>query len=284
MMRALNNSALLTLSLLLACGGKRGLPPVAEQLEDTGSSPDLVTPGLVAIEGGHYFLGEQDPFVIANFDGDGVEPQTIIPEASLQIDGYWIDRYPFPGVPGDDWFADGLNMQLVASLDGWLQDYGRRACTISELLLAAAGPDNHRYPYGDGTYQASACDEDDTNPAPIGNQPDCVSALGVRDFQVRSTWGKLDREMSSVLSETDQAEDFPGDHVYAVWGGTSRTDTFYAPNNFGFHTHDPLGEAYQDDGFRVCAGPKAPSKAQDAAYALWLEEVRTTGSYAGIFE
>ena len=274
----------LTILLLTACGGKAPLPPMATSGSDTGEATDLVTPGLVPIEGGRYFLGEWDELVIVNFDGNGEDAQTIIPEASIQVDGFWIDRYPFPGIPGDDWFVDGLNLPLVVALDSWLQEYGRRACTISELLLAGAGPDNHRYPYGSGIYDPNACDGDDANPEPIGSFPDCVSSTGVRDFQVRSTWGALDREIVSIMKETPQAEGFPGDHEYAVWGGTSRTDTFYAPNNFGFHLHGPDDVAYQDDGFRVCAGPNPPSEAQDTAYALWLDNVRSAGSFAGIFE
>jgi len=274
------------LTLLLACGTKSVLPPIAESDgDDTGSdSHDLVTPGLVAIEGGRYSLGEWDELVIANFNGDGEDAQTIIPEASFEIESFWIDRYPFPGVPGDDWFPDGLHMELVGALDTWLQEYGRRACTISELLLAGAGPGNDRYPYGDGSYDLSACDPDDGNPSPIGSFPDCVNALGIRDFQVRSTWGVLDRDMVLVMTETPQADGYPGDHDYAVWGGTSRTDTFYAPNNFGLHMHDHGDEPYLDDGFRVCAGPKKPSEVQDNAYARWLEDARAAGSYAGIFE
>ena len=272
------------LLLLTACGGKSPLPPIAASDTDTGAEIDLVTPGLVPIEGGRFYLGEADPLVVINFDGGQSDFQTIIPESSIQVDGFWIDRYPFPGVPGDDWFPDGLNMQVVATLDSWLQEYGRRACTISELLLASASQDNHRYPYGDGDYDSTACDPDDSNPSPIGSFPDCVSATGVRDFQVRSTWVRLDRDMVLVMAETQQADDFPGDHEFAVWGGTSRTDTYYAPNNFGFHMHGVDDVAYQDDGFRVCAGPNAPSEAQDTAYTYWLEDVRAAGSYAGIFE
>ncbi len=272
------------LAVLAACSGKQRLPPPSDGGSDTGEERDLVTPGLVPVEGGHFFLGEWDPLVVANFDGGDDEAQTIIEENSFRVDGFWIDRYPFPGVPGDDWFPDGLNMSLVGSLDSWLQDFGRRACTVTELLIAGAGPDNHRYPYGDGTFENNVCDPDDQNPDPIGSFSGCVSATGVRDFQVRSTWGRLDREMVEVMQETPQQADFPGEFEYAVWGGTSRTDTFYAPNNFGFHTHGVSDNAYQDDGFRVCAGPNAPSEAQDTAYAHWLEDVRAAGSYAGIFE
>jgi hypothetical protein len=277
-------SVLTMLCLLAACGGKPSIPPITSGGSDTGEAPDLVTPGLVGISGGHYFLGEWDALVIVNFDGEGDDSQTVIPESSFNIEGFWIDRYPFPGHPGDDWFSDGMNLPLVSTLDAWLQDYGRRACTMSELLLAGAGADNLRYPYGDGSYDPSACDGDDSNPQPIGSFPDCISTNGVRDFQVRSTWGRLDREMVEVMATTPQAVDFPSGLDFAVWGGTSRTDTFYAPNNFGFHLHGEEDTAYLDDGFRVCAGPSAPSEAQDAAYALWLQEVRAAGSFASILE
>ncbi|MGB0637702.1 MAG: hypothetical protein ACPGTU_00115, partial [Myxococcota bacterium] len=105
------------------------------------------------------------------------------------------------------------------------------------------------------------------------------------DFQVRSTWGVLDEQTIQALDGTEQVEGFPEPFTYAVWGGTSRTDTFYAPNNYGFHTHAVDAEdRYQDDGFRVCAGPDAPTTAQDLAYDRWLSDALLAGSFEALFE
>jgi len=282
--------SLRTLALLFltaGCGVKSGGIVVGSG--DTGGGDDegVSDPSaavLVPIDATTVFLGEWDALIINRFGGDGSEHQTVIPETEFALSAYWIDRYPFPGIPDEPWFFDGLDHPTVEALDVWLADYGRRACTVAELLYAAAGPDNHRYPYGDGTFDASACDPDDTAPAAIGTYTDCNSALGVRDFQVRSTWGRLDARTEAVMADTAQASNFPGESVYASWGGTSRSDTFYAPSNFGFHIHDVADDPYLDDGFRVCAGPNPPTDEENAAYAYWLEDAIAAGSYDGLFE
>jgi len=274
---------------LLGCGQDK-TPMVSDgapEEEDTGGAPPPIEVGgseLVGIGAATLILGESDLLIINRFGGDGSEDQTIIPEATFDLEAFWIDRYPFPGLEGEDWFVDGLNHEMAAQLDAWLVDYGRRACTVTELLYAAAGPDNHRYPYGDGSFDISACDPDDSNPQPLGTYNRCESALGIRDFQVRSSWGRLDAQIIAVMQDTPQAAGFPGDYTHAVWGGTSRSDTFYAPNNYGFHLHDLLEDPYQDDGFRVCAGPEAPTAEQDAAYSYWLEDLIRAGSYEVLFE
>ncbi len=276
--------------LLFGCGQTKAGMVVGgpdDEEEDTGTAAPPIEVGgseLVGIGAVTTELGEEDLLIISRYGGDGSENQTIIPHSSLSLDPFWIDRYPFPGLEGQDWFVDGLSHEMVSQLDDWLGDYGRRACTVSELLYAAAGRDNQRYPYGDGSFDINACDPDDSNPEPLGTYTTCESPLGIRDFQVRSTWAQLDAQMLDVMMATPQQPGFPGDYTHAVWGGTSRTDTFYSPNNFGFHVHDVLDEAYVDDGFRVCAGPDAPTDEQNTAYAYWLEDVIMAGSYEALFE
>ena len=268
-----------TVFLVIGCQKEtRYLPAVAEDsAESTGN-------GLVFIEGNSVLLGETDTDLIDQYDGDGVEAQTIMPATNYNIDDYYIDRYPFPGVAGVEWFTDGTRHNTIEALDATLADFGRRVCNISELLYAAAGPENHRYPYGDGFTWGEACDPDDMNPSPIGSFPDCVSDLGIRDFQVRSTWGRLDDTTVAVMQETPQHPSFPDDLIYAVWGGTSRDDTFYAPSNFGFHTHERLAEdLYLDDGFRVCADEE-PTNNEEIAYTRWLESAIEAGSYEALFD
>ena len=66
----------------------------------------------------------------------------------------------------------------IEALDQTLEQYGRRACTISELMYAAAGPDNNRYPYGN-EWIDRVCDPDDANPEPNLDQLNVIfSVLG----------------------------------------------------------------------------------------------------------
>ena len=268
-----------TFLLVFGCAKEPRFIP-APATEETAES---FASGLVLIESATVTLGETDASVIDEYDGDGEEVQTIIPAAEHNIAAFYIDRYPFPGVAGEEWFTDGTRHNTIEALDATLADFGRRVCRISELMYAAAGPDNHRYPYGDGDTWGNACDPDDENPSPIGTFSDCRSTMGIHDFQVRSTWGRIDNTTMVVMQDTPQADGFPGELVYAVWGGTSRDDTYYAPNNYGFHTHGKHAEdLYLDDGFRVCADD-APTQAQDSAYARWLRRAVEAGSYEVLF-
>jgi hypothetical protein len=194
----------------------------------------------------------------------------VISVTGVTLPSFWMDRFPFPGVEGASWFDDGLNQAGVVAMASLLAPFGRRPCTVSELLYAAAGPDNHRHPYGDGSFDPDACEPDDQSPQDLGSHPDCESALGLMDFQVRSTWATLDAPMAGHMEAS-------GSH--AIWGGTSRADTFYAPNNFGFHQHGSEEEPYLDDGFRLCADAQ-PSEAVEQAYATWLSDARIGGAYA----
>ena len=269
----------LLLLLALGCGEPAG------GLGRTGAPTDTATPeseGLQFIEGRTVPLGETDEVILAQFSAEG-EHQTIIPVASFAINDFYISTYPFPDIRGVDWFTDGTRHNTIEALDLTLAQYGRRVCTISELMYAAAGPENNRFPYGN-TWTDHICDPDDTNPDPVGTWTGCVSDLGIHDFQVRSSWGRLDNRITAIMADTTQRGDFPGELEYAVWGGTSREDTFHAPSNYGFHTHDKLAEdLYLDDGLRVCADAE-PTSNQDIAYRRWLEVALTGGSYEALFD
>ena len=54
---------------------------------------------------------------------------------------------------------------------------------------------------------------------------------------VRATWGRLDDQTREAIDGTGDHEDISADLEYAVYGGTSRSDTIQAHSNFGFHTH-----------------------------------------------
>ena len=262
----------------LGCGSGGGF--IGQQAEDT-QAPSLGA-GLVAIDGADIVLGESDDETWSTFFGREGEYRTIIPAHSFVIEDFYIDRFPFPGVDGANWFTDGAQHSTIEALDAKLADFGRRACTIPELLYAAAGPDNLRYPYGD-TYVSGHCDGDDTNPEPLGTFTLCESDFGIRDFMVRSAWGRLDAQTREAIDGSGDHEAMPADIEFAVYGGTSRLDTIQAHSNFGFHTHAKEGEdRYLDDGFRICADAP-PSTNQDNAFERWRNNAVEAGSFAGMY-
>ena len=266
------------LLMSLGCGSGGGF--VGQQGQDT-QAPEPST-GLVAISGAEVLLGETDEATWSEFYGEPGQYRTIIPAHDFVIDDYYIDRYPFPGAEDAAWFTDGAHHSTIEALDAKLGDFGRRACTLTELLYAAAGPDNLRYPYGD-TYVSGHCDGDDTNPEPIGTFTLCESDFGIRDFMVRGAWGRLDTQTREAIDGSGDHEAMPADIEFAVYGGTSRLDTIQAHSNFGFHTHAKEGEdRYLDDGFRICADAP-PSTNQDNAFERWRNNAVEAGSFAGMY-
>jgi hypothetical protein len=220
----------------------------------------LVTPS----EGAALTLGEQDPEWLRDTDGNtyqySILAGPLAPRAS-----YCVARFPFPG-EGEDWSAEAAYFELMPALEARLAEGGRRLCTLSELLLAAAGPDNWRYALHPGE-RIAGCEPDDHTPTqPIGGYDACESTLSVHDFNVRSSWARVDDWERSVLEGSiPPTEILP----YAVYGGTARDDTFYPPTNFAVHFHrEGLMEAggYKDDDLRVCADPDAVGPGEQAAW------------------
>ncbi len=266
------------LMLLFGCGSGGGF--VGQQAEDP--EPAEARSGLIGLSGGEFFLGEVDSDEWGAYFGEPGQYRSVIPAHTAELDDFYIDQFPFPGVEGADWFTDGAHHSTIEALDAKLADFGRRACTITELLYAAAGPDNLRYPYGD-QYTADLCDGDDANPQPLGTFTQCESPLGIRDFMVRSTWGRIDDQARNAIDGSGDHEGIPSDVEFGVYGGTSREDTIQAPTNFGFHTHAKNGEdRYLDDGFRLCAD-EPPSSPQDVAFERWIDGAVAAGSFAELF-
>jgi hypothetical protein len=259
----LHPALLAALLLLTSC--------VTEPGPDFGEDPHLTCPTtMLLIAGGDFLLGEGEDAEFAP-----LEPGAVIYESNFGISSFCVDPLPFPGRAGAPWPSFGLNAALAEDLDSRLAAFGRRLCTISELLLASAGPDNWRYPYDPEDWSEGLCDPDDLTPQPLGSYEDCTSPLGVSDFQVRSTWGWLDPEMKAHLNSYDAPVTRPGEDPlppesfeYAVQGGTSRAETFYSPTNFGIHSH-PQDAVYLDDGARVCADP-AQDWPDEGGYEEWL--------------
>ncbi len=187
---------------------------------------------MLLIEGGTFELGEVSP-------GKGHEG-LVITRRTMVIEDYCIATHPFPG-EGLDWPSDGLSLSQLQTWEPLVNERGRRACTVEELVRAAAGPMNQPR-----SSTREDCESKDHQPGPIGSHPACRTAEGLVDFGVRSSWAHL----ASLDAE------FPRYERWASWGHTWRDDTFYPTTNFAIHSHDPAETSYLDDGWRSCASPR----------------------------
>jgi len=262
-----------------ACGGKAdtAAPATTSTTVTTTSTTTPTTPaiacptGMVGVEGGTFTLGEWNEADITYYEGRA------IPEIELTVESFCVDVYPFPGEAGDAWPSDGLSYDQAAAFGDTITVYGRRLCTTAELLLAAAGPENWRYPYDPEDYSEGTCDPSDNTPMPLGEYPGCVSPVGVHDFMVRSSWSVFDAATLAAV-EKNWSGDLPGGGTYAVYGGTSRQDTIYAPNNYAIHLYGPKDGTYTTNNVRTCADVGAGEKTTDEAWARWTDNF--TGSFA----
>lgn len=262
-----------------ASGGFAGMKPPdggASVEEPVGPCPvDMVYIEPTAAE---VTLGEDDPAWAV--DDAGQPYQHTLTEGSLAPRGpYCVARFPFPG-EGEEWATEAAYMELMPALEEELAAAGRRLCSVSELLLAAAGPENWRFALHPDERRAG-CEEDDHSPSrAIGGHAACVSPLGVHDFNVRSSWARvLDWERAALEDGVVP----PGEVLdYGVYGGTARDDTFYPPTNFALHFHPPglmEGGGYRDDDLRVCADPDdstaADAERWDALVSAFVESGST---------
>jgi hypothetical protein len=239
-----------------------------QNLPDSGS-PDCPS-HTVFIVGGDFALGEADESRV----GD-INPEMIIRRSDFTVADVCVGLYPFPGVRGAAWPSDGLNLDGAEALNDHLADFGRRLCTVPELLLAAAGPENERYPYGP-EHRVDVCDPSGDSPSLLGTWVNCVSPTGVRDFGVRSTWGAVTDDLVAAL-EPHGLPWGAGERSLVAYGGTSRQNTFYAPTNFGVHAHSLGEEAYGDDGARVCRDPRPIDAAEEERWAVFVDDFGSSG-------
>lgn len=228
---------------------------------------------FVWVRGGTFTVGEDDPLQVLR------HPGTVLPLTTLTVDDFCVARYPVPGGRGDRWPARGLHLRDVPAVDASLRAQGARLCDVSELLVAAAGPQNRRYPWGED-WQEGRCETSLDEPQPLGTWRGCRGRLGLRDLQVRSTWARVDPHWAHLLDVLQPSEEVRQAGPWLVWGGSAHRDSFYAPNNYGVHAHG-LDEAtpYSDDQLRLCAEPNGP--AGEGLNGL-LERVRETGDPASL--
>lgn len=222
--------------------------------EGEGETEDLrgdCPVGMVQIPALTGELGEDDPVLAEQYAGQ------VVLAREFTLDGYCIDRFPFPG-QGLPWTVGDLDWGRVEAFAALAEAHGRRLCTVAELMHAAAGEENWRYPYDRLAYRDDRCEPADLTPTrEIGAYERCESPYGVRDFMVRSAWGVLDEQAGEDIRafyETDTGGTLiPGGGVYAVWGGSAVQDTFYAPNNYGLHFYGPDDPGYVNESLRACA-------------------------------
>ena len=279
---AMTPERFLLLGLLVACG-KAVEPPsniaqpeeeTAEETEPLGPCP----PDMLALDPGVYTLGEADPAELEPYTEDG--QLTALPSYSATVGAVCVGLYPFPGEFGDPWPGDGLRYGQLGALEEALAKAGRRLCTVSELTLAAAGPESWRYPFDPVDYVAEVCDPDDGSPRDMGTYRDCLSPLGLSDFLVRSSWAVLDDAAHDVMLPYYNGR-LPEEGYYTIYGGVSRRDTFYAPTNFGLHFHGADEEAYLDDGLRLCADQEAVGEEEQKAWRKLRQRFVEAGTFEG---
>ncbi|MBJ95933.1 MAG: hypothetical protein CMP23_15835 [Rickettsiales bacterium] len=249
----------------LASWMREGYEMGPEQLSWSREREPLCPPGMLYVDGGSFLLGEWDLEAYGPWS-----PDFVVQRAVVELTPFCMDRFPFPGQRGAAWPRDGLDLALIAELERQLAPLGRRICTVGELLLAAAGPSNQRYPSAAKLRPAGHCDARDEDPAPLGSYPRCVSPLGFHDFLVRASWARLDEQGRALLT-AQGAHHQPGFAVdYLVVGGMMREDSIQAPTNFGVHIHQPEEPAFVDDGLRLCADPGTQNSEQQLRYEEWL--------------
>ena len=242
-----------------------GVPPEPEESSDPRCPRDMLW-----VAGGSYTLGEPQAR-----DYEKWFPDYVLRRTEVQMESFCMARLPFPGRKGAQWPRDGLGLELMPELERQLATVGRRSCTLLELTLAAAGPDNFRYPYHPQQRTPGTCEPNDEDPGPQGAFPDCVSPLGFHGFMVRASWAHLDEASRAVLTAQGAHHQTGFAARYLVAGGMERQDTVQAPTNFGFHIHQPDEPPFLDDGIRLCADPGPQDRELEATYESWL---------AGFFE
>lgn len=229
---------------------------------------------MIKIAGGPVEVGESDKELLSRY-----APDRILPQGRHTLPPYCVATHPFPGQPGLPWPVDGLGPDDLPHIEAVLHRHGLRLCTALELSLAAAGPENLRYPWHASDRYSQPCETDDLRPASLGSRPHCRSSMGLMDLQVRSSWIRMDGATRALLKRPID-ETSPGhDSSYWLWGGTARDDTYYAPSNFGLHHHLPGNQGYKDDALRTCADPGVTTAAQERAWEELLAPYPDSASF-----
>jgi len=238
-----------------------------------GSASTACPSGMTEVLQNRVTLGESDLAMVEAYPGTVILPNEYVTST------FCVGTFPLPGSSGQAWPSDGLSVAQLPPLESLLAEHGRRLCTVPELLLAAAGPENWRFPTDADQHVDGACEPDEFNPQPLGTYSNCESPTGVRDLGVRSSWALLDALTADSLAESYPAG-FPGGGDYAAWGGTSSQDTTFAPSNFGVHFQGAEEDPYLNNGLRVCADPDQVDAQVESGWSDQVEALVQTGTFA----
>jgi hypothetical protein len=219
---------------------------------------------MIHVEGGSAILGQLRPA----HGEDQVTP------VQVEVGDYCIGTYPLPGRAGDHWPEDGLAAESVVLWERLLHAYGMRLCSVEELVWASATGENN-LPYASGMQPPEVCEKSFSWPdmKALGHFGGCVSPLGLRDLHVASSW-------AASSERVDEARNASRTAPHVVVGGTNRSDTFYAPTNFGHHIHGQEDSPFFDDQLRICSDLLA---ADAGAWVLFQEAMESQGSFIGAF-
>ena len=245
------------LLLLLGCA------PGGSSWEEHAFRPEPPCPaGMLDVGPGSAWLGSAWP----------THGPAELPRMEIAVERFCMDALPFPGRAGDRWPDDGLAFRDLPAWERLLAAHGMRLCSPEELFWASAsGP--AALPFAVGERRGMLC-EPSENPEqmlPLGGWPACRSPWGFYDFNVASSW-------ASASAAVDQAREEYRPKPWCVVGGAARDDTFYAPDNFGIHSHGEEDPPYRDDQLRVCADPGA--QGDPAAWELFRQAAANQGSFA----
>ena len=216
---------------------------------------------------------------------DLVDP--VIPVHKVSVEPFCIEAYPLPGA-GHTYPADGLSvwdahqLHLVLSTGKFGE---RRLCTTTEFEVAVAGlKENRRFVFGD-RYVAGICAGET-----IGADKRCMNAeTGVWEYgAIHSHWTRADKTFIDNACPSPPCRGAGNrpltEGMYIVAGGTDRAQTRQAPHtphtwhDHGEPTQDSCGFHGWDDQPVICADPGADSPAAEAAWNVFVSEVRGTGS------
>jgi len=233
--------------------------------DHSGPSDPRCPSGFIFVAGDSFELGEWELERYQKW-----VPDYVLHRAAVQLESFCMARYPFPGRKGALWPRDGLDLDILPELERQLETMGRRSCTVLELTLGAAGPENYRYPSDREERSEGVCDPSDSEPSPLGSFANCVSPLGFNDFLARASWARIDEKSRAALTAQGAQHQAGFEADYLVAGGMGRQDTIQAPTNFGIHLHQRGEPAFLDDGIRLCADPGPQDPAMQVTYERWL--------------
>ncbi|MHB1846891.1 MAG: bifunctional serine/threonine-protein kinase/formylglycine-generating enzyme family protein, partial [Deltaproteobacteria bacterium] len=185
-------------------------------------------PGMRFIRQGSALLGTPASDDLGNF-GDR-------PARRISVRGYCIDLYEYPNRSEAKPLV-GVSFGAASAACG--RD-GKRLCSEDEWEKACKGPDDLRFPYGQG-FDASACNASKTGLRGAGSFSRCRSGYGLFDMSGNAAEWTLTRFESGVSDRTVKGGAFDGQD---------------ADLRCSARQNRPPGSHSSSLGFRCCGDPR----------------------------